>query len=287
MEVIEAGRCGPSRRNAQSGAIQLWGREIGPVAVAATAGAAAGVAAVAIARAARTERRPPRRGSSAAGRRWSPAAASWSTSTSSGASRACPLAMVIEERVLPRWPYRLPRSSGGDGVIRVRGRRDRAAAPRRRQPGAGEDGAPGRATSTCGRSRSIRRGSSIRSPSPGVATRGEGPAREAELGIAVERMRFAIAVEDDMGDFFRAFKRDPLIGPGIHHMPWVRPKRRPWPWEALCWAITKQLIESSRAAEIQRRIVRRWAPSYLPARPSSRRGAAATPGPCGTSPRRR
>ena len=36
------------------------------------------------------------------------------------------------------------------------------------------------------------------------------PAREAELGIAVERMRFAIAVEDDMGDFFRAFKRDPL-----------------------------------------------------------------------------
>ena len=47
-------------------------------------------------------------------------------------------------------------------------------------------------------------------------------------------------------------------------MPWVRPKRRPWPWEALCWAITKQLIESSRAAEIQRRIVRAWAPSYLP-----------------------
>ena len=47
-------------------------------------------------------------------------------------------------------------------------------------------------------------------------------------------------------------------------MPWVRPKRRPWPWEALCWAITKQLIESSRAAEIQRRIVRAWAPSHLP-----------------------
>jgi uncharacterized protein DUF2613 len=62
VEVIEAGpvRALPAQR--PSAAIQLWGREIGPVAVAATAGAAAGVAAVAIARAARTERRPPRRG---------------------------------------------------------------------------------------------------------------------------------------------------------------------------------------------------------------------------------
>jgi hypothetical protein len=62
MEVIEAGPVRPLPAQHQSGAIQLWGREIGPVAVAATAGAAAGVAAVAIARAARTERRPPRRG---------------------------------------------------------------------------------------------------------------------------------------------------------------------------------------------------------------------------------
>ena len=31
------------------------------------------------------------------------------------------------------------------------------------------------------------------------------------------------------------------------------------------WAITEQLIEGSRAAAIQRRIVRRWAPSHVPA----------------------
>ena len=98
------------------------------------------------------------------------------------------------------------------------------------------------------------------------------PAGEAELGIAVERMRFSLAVEDDMGDFFQTFKRDPLLGPAIHHKPWVRPKRRPWPWEALCWAITAQLIESSRAAEIQRRIVRRWAPSHLPPDHAAPRG---------------
>jgi 3-methyladenine DNA glycosylase/8-oxoguanine DNA glycosylase len=90
------------------------------------------------------------------------------------------------------------------------------------------------------------------------------PAGEAELAIAVERMRFSLAVEDEMGEFYETFKRDPLLGPTIHHKPWIRPRRRPWPWEALCWAITAQLIQSSRAAEIQRRIVRRWAATYLP-----------------------
>jgi len=84
------------------------------------------------------------------------------------------------------------------------------------------------------------------------------PAGEAELGIAIERMRFSLAVEDDLGEFFHAFKRDPLLGPTIHHKPWVRPRRRPWPWEALAWAVVKQLIESGRAARIQRRMVGRW-----------------------------
>lgn len=61
-EVIEAGPVRPLPARAERGAIQLWGREVGPLAVAATAGAAAGVAAVALARASRMERRPPRRG---------------------------------------------------------------------------------------------------------------------------------------------------------------------------------------------------------------------------------
>jgi hypothetical protein len=62
IEVVEAAPVRPVPAERPSSAIQLWGREIGPVAVAATAGAAAGVAAVAIVRAARTDRRPPRRG---------------------------------------------------------------------------------------------------------------------------------------------------------------------------------------------------------------------------------
>lgn len=57
IQVVEAL---PVQR--ESGAIELWGREVGPLAVAAGAGVAAGVAAVAVARAARPERRVPRRG---------------------------------------------------------------------------------------------------------------------------------------------------------------------------------------------------------------------------------
>jgi 3-methyladenine DNA glycosylase/8-oxoguanine DNA glycosylase len=175
------------------------------------------------------------------------------------------MAKVIEERVLPRWPYRLPRSSGGDGVIRVRGDVVERLLHVGRSP------VRMRAWRTREGYVHVRAESvdpaRVEHPIPfagETSPEEKALAGEAELGIAIERTRFSLAVEDDMGDFFHTFKRDPLIGPGIHHMPWVRPKRRPWPWEALCWAITKQLIESSRAAQIQRRIMRAWAPNHLP-----------------------
>jgi len=84
------------------------------------------------------------------------------------------------------------------------------------------------------------------------------PAGDAELGLAIERMRFALGVDDDLTDFYRRFRRDPLLGPALRRRPWLRPRRRPWAWEALAWAVVKQLIESERAAAIQRRIVGRW-----------------------------
>ena len=99
--------------------------------------------------------------------------------------------------------------------------------------------------------------SSIASPSP-VSEPPARPAGDAELGVAVERMRFALGVDDDLSEFYRRFRRDPLLGPLIHRRPHLRPSRRPWPWEALAWAVVKQLIETGRAARIQRRIVGRW-----------------------------
>ena len=87
-------------------------------------------------------------------------------------------------------------------------------------------------------------------------------------------MRFALGVDDDLGEFYRRFRRDPLLGPLIRRLPGFRPRRRPWPWEALAWAVVKQLIEAERAAAIERRIVGRWGPRLG----RRARGAARRPG---------
>ncbi len=85
-------------------------------------------------------------------------------------------------------------------------------------------------------------------------------ASQHQLGEAVARLRFALCLDDDLSGFYDAFKRDPLLGPVIRRKPWIRPRRAVWPWQALLRAITKQLIESGRAAAIERRIVHRWGP---------------------------
>lgn len=80
------------------------------------------------------------------------------------------------------------------------------------------------------------------------------PSRTA-AGHGIERMRFALGTDDELGDFYRRFARDPLIGRSVRARPWLRPRRRPQPFEALAWAVCEQLIEFERAAAIQRRIV--------------------------------
>ena len=145
----------------------------------------------------------------------------------------------LEVEVRPRWPYRLPRSSGGDGVLR---------SPRK--------GIACRLLHVDGQPVVVH------AWEPGkdrVVVRASGADRD-RLEVAVERMRFAIGVDEDFSEFRERFKRDPLVGPAISKRPWHRPRRRPWPWEALAWAVTSQLIEAFRAAAIQRRIVRRWGP---------------------------
>jgi 3-methyladenine DNA glycosylase/8-oxoguanine DNA glycosylase len=155
----------------------------------------------------------------------------------------------LEVEVRPAWPYRLRTRLGGDGVARRRGSvvsRLLAAAD-------------GRVVVHVWQPQSER---VVFRAGPADADR---PAGREALELAIERMRFAVAVDEDMSEFARTFRGDPLIGEIIHHRPWHRPRRRPWPWEALAWAVTEQLIESSRAAEIQRRVVRRWGDRLQPA----------------------
>jgi 3-methyladenine DNA glycosylase/8-oxoguanine DNA glycosylase len=94
-----------------------------------------------------------------------------------------------------------------------------------------------------------------------VPAEASAPAPAEALELALERIRFALALDDDLRPFYAAFRRDPLLRPAIRRRPWIRVRRRPWAWEALAWAVTEQLIELERAKAIQRRIVRLWGAS--------------------------
>lgn len=125
-----------------------------------------------------------------------------------------------------------------------------------------------------------------------VRIRAEAASREA-AEEAVARMRFCLGVDHDLSPFIQAFKRDPLIGALIRRRPWLRPPRRPAPFEALAWAICEQLIDGERAVAIERRLVHRHGRSSRCGRlrdvPSARQIASLAPAEaeaCGLSPRR-
>jgi 3-methyladenine DNA glycosylase/8-oxoguanine DNA glycosylase len=125
-----------------------------------------------------------------------------------------------------------------------------------------------------------------------VRLRGDGETRPA-VDEAVRRMRFALGVDHDLRPFQRAFHRDPLLGPIVRRFPWLRPRRRPEPFEAFAWAVSEQLIDVQRAFAIQRRLVARHGPRSSCGRlrdvPSAAAVAALAPAEldaCGLAPKR-
>ena len=164
--------------------------------------------------------------------------------------------MRLEVEVRPPSPYRMPRGSS-DRTLRVRDgvamrllhvdgspvlvRAWQSARDRVRFRAEAVDPAE------------VSRPQIVAAPSGGTAGRGQ-------LEQAVARMRCALWVDADLGDFHRRFRRDRLVGPLIRRMPAFRPSGRPWPWEALAAAVVGQLIEADRAALIERRIAGRWGP---------------------------
>lgn len=133
--------------------------------------------------------------------------------------------------MVPPGSYRLP-GPGRDGVLRTR------------------DGVLERVLCPAGEPVTVRAWVSAGT----VRLRGEAATAEAaEEGI--RRMRFALGTDHDLGPFHRAFHRDRLLGPVIRRFPWLRPRRRPEPFEALAWAVSEQLIDVQRAFAIQRALV--------------------------------
>jgi 3-methyladenine DNA glycosylase/8-oxoguanine DNA glycosylase len=82
-------------------------------------------------------------------------------------------------------------------------------------------------------------------------------ADHAAAAWGIERMRTALGIDQDLRPFYERFRSDPLIGAALRADPSVRVSGKPDPFEALEWAICEQLIESERAAAIQRRLTYR------------------------------
>jgi DNA-3-methyladenine glycosylase II len=161
---------------------------------------------------------------------------------------------ALELEVRPASPYRLPRSSD-DRTLRVQ------AGVATRLLHVGASPVLVRAWQPAG-DRLALRAEAVDPAAVAVAVElaDPAPAGPEQLRVALERMRFVLAVDYDLGEFHRRFRADPLLGPLIRRMPSFRPRRRVWPWEALAAAVVGQLIEARRAIAIERRIVGRWGP---------------------------
>lgn len=165
----------------------------------------------------------------------------------------------LRVEVAPRWPFRLPVRGGADGLTRVRG----GVLHRLLHAGA---------TPVVVR---------VAQPAPSRVVFGAAAADRDAAAIGIERMRFALGVDDDLRPFYDRFRSDPLIGRSVRRRPHLRLFRRPEPFEALAWAIAEQLIDVGRAAQIQRRLAaalgRRCPDTGLRDAPEPARVAATSP----------
>ena len=162
----------------------------------------------------------------------------------------------VEVEVRPPSPYRLPRGSA-DRTLRVRDGVATRLLHVDESPVLVRAWQPGRGRVRF-RAEAIDPGR-VSCPRIAAAPAGD-TARREQLERAIERMRCALWVDTNLSDFYRRFRRDPLVGPLIRRRPDFRPQGRPWPWEALAAAVVGQLIEADRAARIERRIAGRWGP---------------------------
>ena len=83
-------------------------------------------------------------------------------------------------------------------------------------------------------------------------------AAESEAGV--EHVRFVLGIDDDHSEFLRRFARDPLLGETLRQIRGLRPMRTATVAQALLRAVAGQLIQASRARQIERTIVRAATP---------------------------
>ena len=74
--------------------------------------------------------------------------------------------------------------------------------------------------------------------------------------LAVDEARFMLALDDDTSEFHRRFARDPLLGPTVQRLRGMRTRRKATVTHSVIRAVAGQLIQASRALEIERAIIR-------------------------------
>jgi 3-methyladenine DNA glycosylase/8-oxoguanine DNA glycosylase len=148
------------------------------------------------------------------------------------------VSVELRVEVVPRWSFRLPAHGGPDGVMRCRGR------------------VLERLLHVGGRPAIVR----VAQTDERRVLFGARAHDRDDAERAIARMRFALAVDDDLREFYERFRGDPLIGTSLRRTPWLRITRRPVAFEAFAWAVCEQLIDFPRASAIERRIVRGLGP---------------------------
>ena len=73
---------------------------------------------------------------------------------------------------------------------------------------------------------------------------------------AVDHARFMLALDDDTSEFHRLHARDPLIGPAVQRLRGMRTRRKATVTHAVIRGVSGQLIQASRALQIERAIIR-------------------------------
>jgi 3-methyladenine DNA glycosylase/8-oxoguanine DNA glycosylase len=79
---------------------------------------------------------------------------------------------------------------------------------------------------------------------------------QASCERAIDEARFMLALDDDTNEFHRRFSRDQLLGPSTRVLRGLRPRRKATVAHATLRAICGQLVQSGRALEIERGVIR-------------------------------
>lgn len=82
----------------------------------------------------------------------------------------------------------------------------------------------------------------------------------ADSDAGIDQVRFALGLDDDHSEFLRRFANDPLLAESVRQLRGLRPMRTGTVAQALLRAVAGQLIQASRARQIERTIVRATTP---------------------------